>query len=232
MAREISPACGFIFGSIHTCLPTGMVEVELTIRSVKGIYPCCKDLTVESTSFTLWSKAIIPFPSLRQKIWTFKDDNAKQAMMPWNNGSMPQFSAPCKPYQNSRKCAAGKIRMRWLNCNNQFNLIKINRCNTLGTKQMDMNKIDMIQPIPTRACKCFGPTCSYCKYEAPHPSQVHSDWSSEDWDGDKAKAKEQMSLINFEPPKADSYKELTDQLTNVRKVILVDDMPFQNLTIG
>ena len=37
----------------------------------------------------------------------------------------------------------------------------------------------------------------YCKYNAPHPSTTKSDWSSEDWDGKKAKAKEQRSLIDF-----------------------------------
>ena len=31
----------------------------------------------------------------------------------------------------------------------------------------------------------------------PHPSPAPSDWSSEDWDGDKAKAREQMSFIDF-----------------------------------
>ena len=145
---------------------------------------------------------------------------------------MPQFSTPCKPSQNSRKCVAGKIRMRWSNHNNQFNQIKIKRNNTLGTKLMDMNKIDMIQPDPKIMCKCFGPTCSYCKHDAPHPSPVHSDWSNGDRDSDKAKAKEQKSLIDFKPPKLDSDKELTDQLKDMRKVILVDDIPFQNLTIG
>ena len=95
-----------------------------------------------------------------------------------------------------------------------------------------MNKIDVIQPVPKRVCKCFGPTCSYCKHEAPQPSPVHSNWSSEDWDSDKAKAKEQRSLIHFEPLKPYSDKELIDQLTDMRKVILVDDIPFQNLTIG
>ena len=36
MAREISPICDFIFGSLHTCLPMDTVDVELTIRMVKG----------------------------------------------------------------------------------------------------------------------------------------------------------------------------------------------------
>ena len=99
----------------------------------------------------------------------------------------------------------------------------------LGTKLMDMNKIDMIQPVPKRVYKCFGPTCSYCKHKAPHPCPVHSDWSSEDWDGNKAKAKEQKSLIDFEPSKLDSGKELTDQLIDMRKVILVDNNTLSKL---
>ena len=44
--------------------------------------------------------------------------------------------------------------------------------------------------------------------------------------------KEQKSLTDFKSPKPDSDKELTDQLTDMRKAILVDDIPFQNLTIG
>ena len=65
MAREINPMCDFIFGSIHTCLLTDMVDVELTIRMVKGIYTYHKEHTVEVTIFSPWSKSVIPFPSLR-----------------------------------------------------------------------------------------------------------------------------------------------------------------------
>ena len=52
----------------------------------------------------------------------------------------------------------------------------------MDTKTMDMNKIDIVKPTPVRAYEHFGLTCSYCKYEAPRPSPIHSDWSSEDWD--------------------------------------------------
>ena len=65
MAREINPVCDFIFGSIHMCLLTDTVDVELTIKLVKGIYTYCKDHTTESTIFSSWSKSVIPFPSLR-----------------------------------------------------------------------------------------------------------------------------------------------------------------------
>ena len=94
MAREVSPVCNFIFGSTCMCLPTDTVDVELTIRTVKGIYTYHhKDHTVESIIFTPWSKSVIPFPSLRCKIQAFKDDNRQQATMPKNNGLTVQFSA-------------------------------------------------------------------------------------------------------------------------------------------
>ena len=82
MAREISLVCDFIFGFIHTCLPTDTVDVELTIKTVKGIYTYCKDHTMELTIFTPWSKSVIPFPSQRCKIQLFKNDNRQQTMMP------------------------------------------------------------------------------------------------------------------------------------------------------
>ena len=64
MAREISPMCDFIFGSIRTKSLMDTVDVDLTIRTVKGIYTYQKDHTMESTIFTPWNKSIIPFPSL------------------------------------------------------------------------------------------------------------------------------------------------------------------------
>ena len=54
-----------------------------------------------------------------------------------------------------------------------------------------MSKINIIKPTPKRACECSDGSCTYCKYEAPYPSPEPSDWSSEDWDGEKAKVKEQ-----------------------------------------
>ena len=64
MAKDISPVCDFIFGSIQTGLPTDTVDTELTVRMVKGIYIYRKDHTAESMVFSPWSRTVIPFPSL------------------------------------------------------------------------------------------------------------------------------------------------------------------------
>ena len=79
----------------------------------------------------------------------------------------------------------------------------------------------MIKPTPQRACEHFGPTCSFFKQDAPHPSPIHLDWSSEDWDGDKAK--EQKSLIALDFPKLNRDP---DQTTDI------DTVHFHNLSLG
>ena len=49
----------------------------------------------------------------------------------------------------------------------------------MNKEMVDVNKIDVIKPIPKRACEHFGSTCSYHRQDTPHPSPIHSDWSSE-----------------------------------------------------
>ena len=123
---------------------------------------------------------MIPFPSLREKIQAYKDNNKQATTTTRDNGITPQISTPQKPSQNSRKHASDKIRNKWSRHYHWFNPIKTNIYHILNMNPMDRNKIDIVQPVPKRAYKHFGVTCSYCKYEAPCPSPIPSDWSSED----------------------------------------------------
>ena len=60
-------------------------------------------------------------------------------------------------------------------------------------------------------------------YEAPHPSPIPLDWSSEDWDGDKAKRREQKSLTDLTFPKLEQ-KQMMD-------LDILKELPIQNLDI-
>ena len=92
MAREISPVCNFIFGSIQTGLPMDTVDVEHTVRTLKGIYTYRKDHMAKSMVFSPWSTTIIPFPSLRRKIQAYQQTSA------WNKGhAMLYFSTQPQP---------------------------------------------------------------------------------------------------------------------------------------
>ena len=51
----------------------------------------------------------------------------------------------------------------------------------------------------------------YCQLDAPHPSATPSDWSSEDWDGNKAKAREQCPLLDFKMLQQQIQKTLQDR---------------------
>ena len=53
--------------------------------------------------------------------------------------------------------------------------------------------------------------CTYCKFDTLHPSVTPSEWSSEDWDGDKAKAREQCPLLNCKVLEMQIQKMLQDR---------------------
>ena len=83
----------------------------------------------------------------------------------------------------------------------------------MNKEMTELSKIDVIKPIPKRACDCFSPSCLCCRQDALHPSPIHSNWASEEWDGDKAKAKEQKTLIDFDVPTQKLGKEHTTDKT-------------------
>ena len=97
MAREISPMCDLIFGSVHTGLPMDTVDVELMIRTVKGIYTYRKDHTAESIVFSPWSRTVIHFPSLHRKFKLFRTKTDRQ----WHGTiTMPCLTFPLLPSPN------------------------------------------------------------------------------------------------------------------------------------
>ena len=124
---------------------------------------------------------------------------------------------PPKMPRNLRKQTTGKIRTRWSG-KNRFNSIKMRRPNTLDTKVLELEKGDMKAPLPTKACDKISLSCSYYEQGALHPSPQESDWPCKDWDGTKAKAREQNnSLIDFNEPKPQTN---TDQTTDIDEVAL------------
>ena len=99
--------------------------------------------------------------------------------------------------RNPRKRTAGKIRTRWLG-KNRFNPIKTRRPNIPQAKVSDVDTIaDIEASVPVKACNEFGLSCSSYRQGAPHVLPQELDWSSKDWDGTKAKRKEQTKETNL-----------------------------------
>ena len=92
----------------------------------------------------------------------------------------------------------------------------------LGTNPADINKSNVIKITPQKVCEHFGATCSFCRQQVPQPLPDQSNWSSKDWNGDKAKAREQNPIVKFDIP-----RPRPDNLT----FNSVDSLPFQGLTI-
>ena len=109
------------------------------------------------------------------------------------------------------------------------------RYNTQDHEVNDYNKIDIVQPTPKRPCTRTSEGCIYCMFDAPHPSITLSDWSSEDWDDKKAKAKEQRALLDFKLLEQQLQKTLQDtpqdttQDTDKQETDLINGM--QDLTL-
>ena len=160
--------CDFIFRSIHTIIPTDMVDVELTIRTIKGIYTYRKDHVAKSMVFSPWSRIMIPFPLFCRKIQAFQD-KSRQALVWDNNNAMPYISTPPKPKHNPRNHAPSKTRTRWSNQRHRFIPIKMDRYNAHDSNSSDMNKLDIIQPTPKRLCNRSFKEFTYCECNAPTP---------------------------------------------------------------
>ena len=83
----------------------------------------------------------------------------------------------------------------------------------------ELDKIDIKVPVPTKVCEIFGLLCSYCEQSVLHPSPQELDWSSEDCDVTKAKAREDNNtLIYYNTPRP---KTNNDQRTDVDEVAFI-----------
>ena len=92
----------------------------------------------------------------------------------------------------------------------------------------------MIDPTPKRLCTRSLKGCTYCKFNTPHPSPVPSDWSSKDWDGDKARNREQESLIDtlldMETQDRTQDKQEENLISNLENLMLEQDKTTSNKT--
>ena len=139
---------------------------------------------------------------------------------------MPYF--PTQP-QPKQRHTSGKTRTRWSNWRHRFNPIKTEHYNMQDQETNDFRKLDIIEPTPNKYVQgCMGST--YCKYDTPHPSMTPSDWSSEDWDGEKVKAREQCPLLDFNQLEKQLKQTLQDPIQDISQNTLDDHMVEKSLS--
>ena len=76
---------------------------------------------------------------------------------------------------------------------------------------IDFNKIEIVKPTTKQLCMRTQGECTYWKFDASHPTISLPDWSCEDWDGNKTKAREQCPLLDFSMLEKQICKMLKDR---------------------
>ena len=72
-----------------------------------------------------------------------------------------------------------------------------------------------LRPIPRDFAQELQKGAHTAHLMPPHPSVTPSDWSSEDWDGNKAKAREKRPLLDFKLLEQQIQKTLQDTTQDV-----------------
>ena len=216
MACEISPICDFLF-----------LNQDKFTNGHRRHRHVQKGPHHRVMIFTLWSKNVAPFPSLRCKIQAYQDDQRCERVLPWNRGNTFQFYAPPITQNNPRKRAPGKIRARWSN-KSRYNPMKTKRSNTPEMTVTNMDTMDMDKKVPlsVKVCKRFGSSCSFCKKNVSHPSPQESDWSDEGWTGGHINTQKQtgdtnqLSDSDLSKPQSNPDSELEVDKLNMNKLLL------------
>ena len=136
-------------------------------------------------------------------------------MITWTDSNTFQFSASPKMPRDLRKQTTGKIRTWWLG-RNWFNPIKMRRPNTPDTKVSELDKVDIKTPNTNKSVWQIWSVMFilWAGFSASLPQEW--DWSSEDWDGTKAKAREQTeTLIDINEPRPQTDNDKTTDTDKV-----------------
>ena len=143
-----------------------------------------------------------PFPSLMKRIEVFEEEK-KDANCPFAPHPI-KFTVKDAPTKRSSESMHKRTKQRRLDMGH-FNPCKAKRPaffwvlyparNTTTTTTMATNtQIATTNPPMTTSCKTcrkWGAPCPFCVQSAPHPSPQESDWSHEDWNGDRQREREE-----------------------------------------
>ena len=77
MACILKPECIFLHGYFRCLLPIETMDVEVKIKTVRGIQTFRRDQTTQVISCNPWSTILHPYPSLIRKMKTYVELEGK-----------------------------------------------------------------------------------------------------------------------------------------------------------
>ena len=88
MACILMPKCNFAHGYFRCILPEKTADVEVRVKTMKGIHTLRRNCTTQVISCKPWSPRLHPYPSLVRKMQTYLESEGQN------------INQPCKsPYQ-------------------------------------------------------------------------------------------------------------------------------------
>ena len=77
MNFNIRAQYSFVFYNFHCALPKDMIDVEVIIWTADGIHTYRRDRMTQTASYSLWSRQVKTFPSLRKKIAEYQEEKRR-----------------------------------------------------------------------------------------------------------------------------------------------------------
>ena len=107
MAFDLAPNCSFLFGYFSCNLLQDIIDVNITICTLKGIHTFRRDCTTQISKCSPWGLEVRPFPSL-QKMRDYIEE--RQAIVnPFSSKSYPSGHNP-SPFVQWPKATTTKER--------------------------------------------------------------------------------------------------------------------------
>ena len=98
MACHLAPKCNFLHGFFQCNLWKDIIDVEITVRTLKGMHTFRKDCSSQSSMCSPWDSCIKPFPSLWRKMEDYLKERQTIAN-PFHVRSLKKGREPLKPTQ-------------------------------------------------------------------------------------------------------------------------------------
>ena len=76
MAHNLAPQCNFLYGFFQCNLPEDTIDVEIMVRTMKGIHTFKKDSNNQTSSCSPWGLQVHPFPSLMKKMEIYLEERS------------------------------------------------------------------------------------------------------------------------------------------------------------
>ena len=103
MACILKPECNFLHGYFKCLLPIEIVDVEVKIKTMRGIHMFRRDQTTQAISCNPWSTRLHPYPFLNRKIKTYLELEGKLGNQPCTNVFSPNTNSLARKDPNTQE---------------------------------------------------------------------------------------------------------------------------------